>query len=413
VDDPATDPNTGSGPRSYDDRGAYEFPPTLAPAPGGSLHSVTPTRILDTRYGTGASAGAVPAGGTVVLQVTGRGGVPTNDVIAAVLNVTVTAPSAAGFVTVYPSGAAVPSSSNLNFGAGQTVPNLVTVAVSASGQVSLRNGSPGSVQLIADVSGWFGTPATSAGPSGRYNPTVPFRLLDSRSSTPLAAGESRSVQVTGRSGSGGAVPPSGVAAVVLNITVTAPTSSGFLTAYPGSTTRPNVSTLNFTRGITRANRVIVGLGNGGTVSVFNSAGTSQVIVDVSGWFTDSTTGSTGSTFVPLSTPQRLIDSRTSTAWGAKTARSIGVAGQAGVPSLGAAVPPKAVLANVTATGGSAPSYLSVYPGTARPVASDLNWSPGQTVPNLTVSGLHTDGSVTVYNYTGRVDVVVDIFGWFA
>ena len=413
VDDPATNPNTGNGPRSYDDRGAYEFQPTVAPAPGGSLHSVTPTRILDTRNGTGTTAGAVPAGGSVVLQVTGRGGVPTNDVIAAVMNVTVTGPQGAGFVTVFPTGSAAPSSSNLNFGPGQTVPNLVTVAVNPSGQVTLRNGSPGSVQLIADVSGWFGTPATSAGPSGRYNPTVPFRLIDTRSTTALGQGATRTVQVTGRSGSGGSIPATGVAAVVLNITVTTPTASGYLTVYPTSGTKPNVSTLNFTPGITRANRAIVGLGSGGTVSVFNSAGTSQVLVDVSGWFTDATAGGTGSTFVPLSTPQRLLDSRGGSAWTADTARAVPVAGNAGVPSLGAAVPPKGVLANVTATGGSGSSYLSVYPGSARPVASDLNWSAGQTVPNLTVAGLSNDGSVTIYNHIGRVDVIVDIFGWFA
>lgn len=413
VDDPATNPNTGAGPRSYDDRGAYEFAPTVAPAPGGSLHSLPPTRILDTRSGNGAPAGALAPGGTVVLQVTGRGGVPTNDVIAAVMNVTVTGPTQGGFVTVFPTGGAVPSSSNLNFVPGQTVPNLVTVAVGSGGQVSLRNSSSGTLHLIADISGWFGTPATSAGPAGRYNATGPFRLLDTRNSSPIGSGQTRSLQVLGRTGTGGSIPSGGVSAVVLNITVTAPTAGGFLTVYPGATSLPSASTLNFTPGITRANRTIVAVGSDGTVKIYNAAGSSQVIVDVSGWFTDASSGGTGSTFIPLSSPQRLLDSRGGTPWTAGTARAVPVAGHAGVPSLGAAVPPTAVLANVTVTGGSAASYLSVYPGTTRPQASDLNWTAGQVVPNLTLSGLHTDGSVTIYNSAGRVDVIVDVFGWFA
>ena len=92
------------------------------------------------------------AGGTVVLQVTGRGGVPASGVSAVVLNVTVTAPTSAGYLTVYANGTARPGVSNLNFVADQSVPNLVIARVGTGGKVALFNGSPGTVQLIADVS---------------------------------------------------------------------------------------------------------------------------------------------------------------------------------------------------------------------------------------------------------------------
>jgi hypothetical protein len=127
---------------------------TVASTPGGFV-SLVSTRLLDTRSGNGAAQAAVDGGHTVAVQVTGRGGVPSSGVSAVVLNVTVVAPARAGFVTVFGGGAARPSVSNLNFVAGQVVPNLVVAPVGADGTVDLYNGSTGSVQLLADVSGWF------------------------------------------------------------------------------------------------------------------------------------------------------------------------------------------------------------------------------------------------------------------
>ena len=56
---------------------------------------------------------------------------------------------------MYPAGATVPNASNLNFTAGQTIPNLVTVKVGSDGKVKLTNNSPGTAQLIADVAGYY------------------------------------------------------------------------------------------------------------------------------------------------------------------------------------------------------------------------------------------------------------------
>jgi hypothetical protein len=142
--------------------GGPSLPPVwenVLPPAGGFMPS-TPARILDTRYGTGGTTGPVKSGDTVPLTVLGHGGVPSSATVGAVLlNVTVTQPKAAGFVTVYPApvGAARPTTSNLNFTGGQTVANLVVAKVGTGGQVELYNGSPGSVQMVADVAGWFTT----------------------------------------------------------------------------------------------------------------------------------------------------------------------------------------------------------------------------------------------------------------
>jgi hypothetical protein len=128
----------------------------------GGFTSLSPTRLLDTRIGLGAPEGAVAPRGTVHLQVTGRGGVPASGVSAVVLNVTAVAPTAEGYVTVYADGLARPTTSNLNFVAGRTVPNLVIAPVGTNGKVALYNGSAGTVQLIADVSGYY---RSEVGPS--------------------------------------------------------------------------------------------------------------------------------------------------------------------------------------------------------------------------------------------------------
>src|SRR5439155_8372478 len=91
--------------------------------------------------------------------------------------------------------------------------------------------------------------------------------------------------------------------VVLNITVTNPTTASYLTVWPSANVRPVVSNLNFVPGQTVANRVIVRLGAQGQVSIFNAAGSVQVIADIGGWF-----GFTNPIFTGL-TPTRILDTR--------------------------------------------------------------------------------------------------------
>jgi hypothetical protein len=107
----------------------------------------------------------VPSLGTVSLQVTGKGGVPASGVSAVVVNVTAVTPTSAGYITVWPSGATRTTTSNLNFQAGQNIPNLVVVPVGADGKIQLFNGSGGTVQLLADVTGYIIGTAPSAAPN--------------------------------------------------------------------------------------------------------------------------------------------------------------------------------------------------------------------------------------------------------
>jgi hypothetical protein len=125
------------------------------PTAAGAFGSLAPARLLDTRVGDGAPATAVAPGATAHLQVSGRGGVPASGVSAVVLNLTVTHPTASGVITAYADGATRPTASNLNYLKAHTIANLVIAPVGTNGKVALFNDSLGTVQLIADVSGYY------------------------------------------------------------------------------------------------------------------------------------------------------------------------------------------------------------------------------------------------------------------
>jgi len=381
--------------------------------------SLTPARILDTRAGQNTvdgmfeGIGPLAAGGKLDLIVANRGGVARDGVGAVVLNVTATNPTAAGYVTVWPAAATRPTASNLNFVPGQTIPNLVVAKVGANGVVSLFN-SQGSTDLIADVAGWF--PTTSG-----FTALSASRLLDTRAGSAtidgqysgvgaVIAGGELDVAIRGRGG----VPATGVSAVVLNVTATNPSLPGYLTVWPAGVARPFASNLNFVPGQTVPNLVIAGIGANGKVAFYNSAGTTDLVADVAGWFASS------SELSPLS-PFRLLDTRAGASTGDGQYAGLGrlgagarldlqVAGRAGIPGSGIG----AVVLNVTAVSPSAEGYATVWPaGGPLPMASNLNFTPGEVVPNLVITGVGAGGKVSIYNSAGSNDIVVDVMGWFA
>jgi Protein of unknown function (DUF1501) len=371
-------------------------PPPL-PAVPGRLLPVTPTRKLDTREGNGAPQAAFAAGIEQTVYVLGAGGVPPRDVTAVVMNVTVTDPTAAGFVTVWPTGEAKPNASSLNFVAGQTVPNLVMSKVGANGRISMAI-SDGSAHMIADVVGYFSRTGGSS-----LVPLTPIRLRDTRDTgTPVGAGASIDIKVTGGAG----VPASGVNAVVLNVTVTEPTNAGYVTVWPSGEPLPKASSLNFTAGETVPNLVITKVGANGSVSLFNSDGATHLVVDLLGWFDVSGRGPSGY----ASSPRRLMDTRDAgVKIGADSTMQLKVTDVAGVPS-GA----KAVVLNVTVVDPTETSFLTVYPmGQPLPTASNLNFTPGSTVPNQVIATVGESGKICIYNHSGQTHIIADLVGWYA
>uniref|UniRef100_A0AAU2JUD7 N-acetylmuramoyl-L-alanine amidase n=1 Tax=Streptomyces sp. NBC_00049 TaxID=2903617 RepID=A0AAU2JUD7_9ACTN len=375
----------------------------LAEAKAITFVPVDPKRLMDTREGLGVRAGKVGQGGVVTLPVAGVSGIPESGVTAVVLNVTATNPTAASYVSVYPSGTVRSGASNLNFSAGQTIPNLVVVPV-VDGKVSFYNNA-GSVDLIADITGYF----TSSGQGATQTSYGPTRLMDTREGLGVPRGAvGRGGVVTLPVAGVGGIPATGVKAVVLNVTATNPTAASFVSVYPSGTVRSGASNLNVSKGQTIPNLVVVPVVDG-KVSFYNNDGSVDLIADITGYFSDSTKGATQTNIGP----KRLMDTREGL--GVRAGKvgqggvvTLPVAGVSGIPESGVT----AVVLNVTATNPTAASYVSVYPsGTVRSGASNLNFSAGQTIPNLVVVPV-VDGKVSFYNNDGSVDLIADITGYF-
>jgi len=231
--------------------------------PAQNFVPITPARAVDTR-----STRALAPYETRTFAVTAPGAAT-----AVTLNITAVDATAGGHLRAWPGTGAEPLASVLNFSPGQTIANALTVGVDGSGRISVRNHSDGPVHLVVDVTGRFTGGAA-------FNPVTPVRAHDSRDSRALDPWELRTVKVTGLPG----VPGDGrVRGVVVNVTVTAPTGSGFVSAVPGGAP-PGTSLLNFTPGVDIANGALLGVGPGGTIDVRNSLGSTHVVVDVLGWF---------------------------------------------------------------------------------------------------------------------------------
>jgi hypothetical protein len=323
-----------------------------------------------------------------------------------VLNVTVTAPQAAGYATVFPCGATVPTASNLNYAQAQTIPNLVVAKLSSTGSVCLFTLSP--AHFIVDVSGYF--------PTGAIEPLAsPARLLDTRPGEAtfdgafagvgaIAGGTSLAIDVAGR-----ANIPADASAVVLNLTAVTPDGSGFATIYPCGASVPTASSVNYATGQVIPNAVVAKIGAGGQICLFTLS-RSHFLIDVAGYFPSGT-------FEPLATPARILETRAgqTTADGQfqGTGRRPGgsslrldVSGRVNIPADASAV-----VLNVTAILPQGFGYATVFPrGVTTPRASNLNYAPGQIIPNAVIAKLGVGGDVCLFTLADS-DYVVDVTGF--
>ncbi|MFT3853931.1 MAG: hypothetical protein QM733_14490 [Ilumatobacteraceae bacterium] len=247
---------------------------TAASTGSGRFTALSPGRVLETGFDH-----KIGPGGTVDVQVTGTRGVPASGVSAVAVNITVDDPSAAGYLTVYPTGEGRPYASTVNFVAGRTIANLTLAKVGAGGKVSIFN-FDGAVRVVADVVGYF------SASGGQFVPVTPTRIVDSRSGAamggPIGPGQVVTLPM------GGVDPvPGNASGAVVNVTATASSAASFLTVYPTGTPRPeDSSNVNPRVGATAVpNQDYVKLGAGGQVDLFNLAGSTQVIVDVFGYIT--------------------------------------------------------------------------------------------------------------------------------
>lgn len=353
-------------------------------AVAAAYHATTPQRLLDTRIAFGV-AGTVKTTPGVPTEVALPADSAGADAVA--LNLTVTEPDAAGWATAYPCGLDLPLASNVNFRAGQTVPNLVIAKPGANGEVCVVTSV--AAHLVIDLQGWF--------PAGSYEPLpAPQRVLDTRTgAVPRLAIGVPTVLVDTDSDD----------AVVANVTVVDPDGPGYLTVYPCGSTPPITSNLNFVVGDVVANLVIAHPGAGGVCAVASAP--TDVVVDLQGGIP------VGSGYSSI-TPVRMADTRSPIGVAVADRVAPSQITELSFPVVsGIPVVADTAVVNVTATDASAPGYLTVFPcDESPPLASNLNVAPGDTRPNLVVTRIGAGGTICVIT-SAPMHVVVDLQGWFA
>jgi hypothetical protein len=376
-------------------------PPPLAYSP------VSPSqRLFDSRE---AAFGAAPVpANTSRIIATGLDGSVTKAVL---VNLTYVQPASAGFLTAWAAGEQQPKTSNVNALAGEVVANSAVVPVDAQGRIQIVTNT--TADVVVDLFGRFDV---VSGPvkAGRFVPLAPGRLADTRdpvstdnvyTETPGAPTAVVKVPVAGRTG----VPTSGVASVVLTVTALAGSADtgGYVTVGAGGLAQPRTSSVNTNRaGDIRPNLVVVPLGADGTVDLFLFQ-TDDVIVDVAGWFTDSSAAASTSGRFHAVTPTREVDTRTPQGFARFAGPDVRLLDPLVVPASAIGV-----AQNITIVDNESAGFVTSYPDAERPFASNANASgPSQLRAASAFTRLGSGGVVRYYAMM-PTDLVIDVTGWF-
>jgi hypothetical protein len=255
---------------------------------GGGGEGYTPTapvRLLDSRSGTGIGlTGRFDSGTPRQLPIAGVSGIP-GDALAITANVTVVGQTAAGYVSVTPTSEASPSTSTINFPTKDVRANGLTAKLDGGSIWLVYKATTGATtDLVLDVTGYY----APSGDDLAFYPLDPGRLMDTRTTVltgltgKFTSGTPRQLDTDGHWG-----VPLGAKAITGNLTTTASTASGYVSATPVSVASPTTSTLNFPQGQNRANGITVPLGPTGDqyfVYKATSGAKTHLILDLTGYF---------------------------------------------------------------------------------------------------------------------------------
>jgi serine protease len=231
-----------------------------------------------------------------------------------------------------------------------------------------------------------------------FSPLQPRRIADTRPSGLVSTNSPLVVDLKGNFG----LPNAGLGAVALNVTATGSSQAGYVTVWPCADTKPVASSVNYIANEDIPNTVIAAPDQYGKVC-FDSSTPVNLIVDLSGWFIS---GDGLHTF----TPQRAFDMRQSGfVLTADNQAAFQMTGSFGIPTTGVS----SLILNVTATGATAPGYITVWPcDQPQPYTSNLNYLPYQDIPNAVIATVDANGEVC-FASSSPTFLIADISGWFA
>ena len=375
----------------------------VEPGHGYQFTPVTPCRLVDTRTG-----GNPIQGGTYEsfdISQLGSCGIPTT-ATGYSLNVTII-PSgqSLGYVTVWPTGQALPNTSTMNSPDGRVKADAVIVAAGSSNSVSIY--SSDTTNILLDINGYFAAPNSQ---TYQFYPLAPCRVVDTRTANGplggprLVANTERDFPLLSNS-----CIPSGVniEAYSLNFTVIpnpAGQQLGYLTVWATGTSQPATSTLNNYTATVVANAAIVAPGTSGKVAVYPND-TTDLLIDINGYFAAAGTG--GLSLYPAA-QCRVLDTRQNQGQPWQGERTVSVTGSVCAEPSSAQV----YIFNATVLPSGSMPYLALWAdGQAQPITSTLNAYDGFATNNLAIVST-TDGSIDAYA-AGLTQLLLDITGYFA
>jgi hypothetical protein len=374
----------------------------------GGVFMPTSGRVLDTAKGTGGFSTPMEAGKYRTIKVAGLAGLPDDGSVGAVsLNATVGASAGNGTLFGRPDADSGRTTMLIYNGvSGEYTSNTATVAVGADGTIQVMTES--SARLILDVQGYY-TANTDGTAAGGFVP-VAKRIVDTRSGmgapkVAIAPGKSVDVQITGANG----IPAGASGAVVNLVAVNSTDADGYLTPYATGGTKP-VNSLHYAPSANSSIQAQIPLSADGKITIANTTTTTNLIVDLQGYFTAA--GKGGSVFTP--SYGRAFNSRATgnTALAENETRSIQIAGTAGVPVMGSGI--TAVVITLIALHGGSNGYAEVWAdGTTKPGTTAINFQTNEIESNTITVPLGANGKISLRNVAKATDYIVDVQGWYA
>ncbi len=397
-----------------------------ASGPGGTFPGPATTATAVTNASGVATAPTFTANGTAG-SYTVTASAPGTTMASFALTNTTTTPSTSSGLQFFPLPQPVRL---LDTRPGQTAvvhpgtvrPNAFTVGLGSDGKFNLLSNTGGN--FIIDLTGYYAPPGTGG---LFFHPLPqPVRLLDTRpgqtafKATGAALTPGQTLNLPGQFTAAGVTIPSSAKALAGNATVdnTANAPAGFATLFPGGTTQPPTSNLNFAPGTVAPNAFTVGLGGDGTFNLFSNTG-GNFLLDVTGYYDTVSAG--GLLFFPLSQPVRELDTRAGQSASIHPGVPLTAKGTLNLPGSftfsGVTVPAdaKALVGNATVDNSiNAPDgFATLFPGgTSLPLASNLNYGKGTVAPNAFIVGVGTDGTYNLFSLSGG-NFIIDISGYFA
>ncbi len=309
---------------------------------------------------------------------------------AALVDVIVTSPQKAGYVSVYPDGTPRPADATVRFQAGKAAENS---ALATGGTVDFYNGSAGTIQLDLVTYGIDDIMTQGGGALGdTYSPVTPARVLNTR----IAANHRAEFHVAGFDHI-----PATASDVMLDITVTKGATAGLYSVYQGGTANQfGVTAGYWATGQQVTNLAMVPVADKQAFVENDGAGAANFTAFVVGYYV---LDAAAAVFLPA-TPHRLARITI----GARRSASLAVAGKYGIPANGTT----AVSVNLTASGATASGTVAAYAGgTKLPALVSLSYARGAAAANAAIVAVGADGAIRLYNAGPKpITVTVDLTG---